>query len=574
MAKTFASKKFHSLILANTLAMLAEFLMLFSDSVIAGNMMGEDALSAITLVTPFFSFLVFTGFLISTGTSIVISCEVGEGSRENANRYFGQGLLLSAGLSVVLTAGFFAARPWLPGFLGVSEGLGGYVADYYFYMCFLPFPVLLGLLFYNILLNEGGERYAIASTVVQFVVNIGLSILLCASMGIGGISLASVISACLGTAVLAAFFLSRRNPFRLRWFVSLAAMARVAQYSIIDASTYLYTFLMPLCLNVFLLDRFGAGGVVVFTVVLNTMLLMVTGFDGLGESIQPLISVYRGEGCQQGIRKTMESATRMALAEGIAMTALLLVFADYIPGLLGIATPELVAESAAAIRIFSLSACAVSLLMLYTSYFLYMDKIVFPASIVMLFYFGLPVTLGVGLGSFFGLRGVWIAFMVSGVLSLLVFHLGAKRLYGGGTRPPLLDPEKLAGELSYDVPKTPEGIDELVVRVERDLTERGVAREKILKIMMLIDSTEMYSMERGAEKGVVAECNLLPGDPITLILRDSGDRDDLMNEGAAAVSALDADDPSLNFVCRVVLGTHRNRQHILTTGKNRSIFYV
>ena len=572
MEKTFAAKKFHSLIFANTVAMLAEFLTVLADNVIAGNMLGEVALSAITLITPFFSFLVFTAFLVAIGTSIVVSSEVGAGSRENADRYFSQGLILTTGLSVVMTAAFFTASLWLPSFFDVPAEVEAYVSDYFFYLCLLPAPLLFGALFYNILLNEGGETYAIVSTAVQLVTNIVLSVVLCLYMGIGGISLASAISTMLGTAALATFFLSRRNPFRFRWFVGVTATMRVLRYSMLDAGIYLYIFLTPFIMNIFLLDRFGTDGVVVFTVVLNVMLLMVTGFDGIGESVQPLISVYRAEGGRTGIRKTMASATRAAVVEGVVVTAVLLIAADHIPGLFGITTPSLVAESAVAIRIFALSACAVSLLMLYTAYLLYMEYVLFSAAIAMLYFFALPATLGVAAGSLFGLRGVWIAFALAGVVAALLCRLGAERLYRGKGGMPLFGGGEPLDELSYDVAKTPESIDRLVARVEHDLGERGVARDTILKIMLMIDSTEMYSMEEGEEKGAVVECTILLGEPITLILRDTGDRDAVMSEGTAAANA-DANDTSLNFVCRTVLGSHRNRQHILTSGKNRSIFH-
>lgn len=43
-----------SLIAASTLAMLIEYLVQLANSIIAGNVLGEAALSAVTLATPFF----------------------------------------------------------------------------------------------------------------------------------------------------------------------------------------------------------------------------------------------------------------------------------------------------------------------------------------------------------------------------------------------------------------------------------------------------------------------------------------------------------------------------------------
>lgn len=574
MAKTFASKKFHSLLLANTMAMVVDFLVFLSDNIIAGNMLGENALSAITLVAPVFSLVICLSLLIATGTSAVISSEVGRGSRESANLYFSQGLILSAGLSGLLTAAFFAARPWLVPFFGVSGEVAGYVSEYFFYLCFLPFPLVFLTLFYNILLNEGGESYAVVSIAVQFFGNIALSLFLCSRMGIGGIGLASVASMSLALIVLVSFLFSGNNPFRFRWHIALHSVLHVVKYGIAIVSFYFYAFLMPSCMNLFLLYRFGTEGVVVFSVVVGAMMLMLAVFDGIGESVQPLLSVYGAEGCQAGICKSMECASRMALIEGVTATLALLIAADYIPGLFGIVTPHLVEEASAAIRIFALSACPAAFITLYVAYFSYMGKVAYSAFVVMLYNLGLPLATGFGLGLLFGLRGVWAAFTITGVVAMLVCMLGARRLYGAWERFPLLDSERLRAELSYDVPKTPESVNELVARVERDLTARNLPRSRIMKIMMMIDSTEMYSMEEGVEEGAIIECNILPGDPLTLILRDTGEKNEVMSEGVTSVPSEEPETVSLNYICRVMLGTSQNRRHIKTGGKNRSIFQI
>ena len=51
--------KYNSLLISGMVAMLVEYVVLLANSIIVGQMIGEDGLSAITLVTPYFMLIVF-----------------------------------------------------------------------------------------------------------------------------------------------------------------------------------------------------------------------------------------------------------------------------------------------------------------------------------------------------------------------------------------------------------------------------------------------------------------------------------------------------------------------------------
>ena len=60
---TLMSKKYYSMLLGGTLTMMMSSLMVMSDSLIAGAVIGADAVAGVTLVTPLYSFVVFIGTL-------------------------------------------------------------------------------------------------------------------------------------------------------------------------------------------------------------------------------------------------------------------------------------------------------------------------------------------------------------------------------------------------------------------------------------------------------------------------------------------------------------------------------
>ena len=65
MFKTFLSRKFFSLLLSSSISILVISVLALSDSVIAGVMLGEDAVMAICLVVPAYSLAGFGACVVA-----------------------------------------------------------------------------------------------------------------------------------------------------------------------------------------------------------------------------------------------------------------------------------------------------------------------------------------------------------------------------------------------------------------------------------------------------------------------------------------------------------------------------
>lgn len=583
MFSTFVGRKFRDLLIVNLFVAGSEYVLVLAANVIGGHVIGEKALSAITLNLPYISLMAFVSTLVSIGSSALISMHVGAGDREQANRLFGQGLIATVVAAALLSGGLFAWYAAAGGRPGIVDGDAHALMarEFLFWMAWLPLPMMLHGYLCNIFLNEGADRYVTASSLALFVVNIGLSLLLCPRLGIAGLGIASVAGMTAGVIAIAFFWGAKRNKLRVRAWWNWPTLWAVVRFSFLDAGTHLCVFLLATALNVFLFRRFGTDGVVVFSVALNVLLMLIAVFDAVGETIQPLIGIYQAEGSQCGLVKTMAVARRVTVAGGVAITALLLAGAGFIPALFGIADGDNARNATWAVRIMALGTCAVGVKILYASYWLYRGRVYFSAAIAAVQMLVFPLLFGLALGFAFGLTGVWAGVAAALVAALPVSHVLAHRHYPGVDYPLMLDREALARELSYDAPKNAVGITRLVEQVESDLARHAVPREKIVKIAMLIDATEMYAMEAGEERDVVVECTILLGDPITLILRDTGDNDAVMHESAIQAPAEGATDEhpavcddSWQAVCGTMLGAHAARQHAEALGQNRSLFRV
>lgn len=64
----FIIKKYHAILRAAIIVEAVSFIVSLTDSIIAGNAIGDEAFAAIGLLSPFLSIATFLGAIINTGT--------------------------------------------------------------------------------------------------------------------------------------------------------------------------------------------------------------------------------------------------------------------------------------------------------------------------------------------------------------------------------------------------------------------------------------------------------------------------------------------------------------------------
>ena len=102
MFKTFLSRKFFSLLLSSSISILVISVLALSDSVIAGVMLGEDAVMAICLVVPAYSLAGFGACVVALGIPILYNRAMGEFNKEKADRCFAFGLFMAVVMGLIL----------------------------------------------------------------------------------------------------------------------------------------------------------------------------------------------------------------------------------------------------------------------------------------------------------------------------------------------------------------------------------------------------------------------------------------------------------------------------------------
>lgn len=567
--QTMMSKKYYSMLLGGTLTYMVVSVLLMSDSVIAGAVVGPDAVAGVTLVTPLYSLAAFFGSVISLGVPILYSTEMGKFNKERADHVFGLGVLMSIVVGVVLfllTCLF--GETYLRSSTPTDEILAqakGYLFWMRFTILLLPMQTLLGAAVYS----DGDETVSTIANGVQGVGNIAFSIILSHFMGIRGIGLASFAFNAVSLAVLMAHFLKKSNSLRWNLFFSFDMLKEVVRYSIIDSSSYLFLAVLTALLNAFVSRQYGPEFLILVSVVTLTRELQLL-FEGIGEAVSPILSVYVGEENHGGVRTIYTLANKSAIVEGITVTLVLVLIAPLLPRFLNVETPELARWVVTGVRVTALGSTFMSLLYLLTSYYLVIDQIALGTVACALRDVVLSAVLAVSLGMALGIVGMFIGLAVAPAIAYVVLMAFLAARYGKADCPLLLS--KVPGSDSsylFQLAVEPEQIIDLQKKAEALLLEHGIDKRTVGRVKLLIEELYILISEKNEGKRVLSECTVfLRPEGVQIITKDDGVLFDVSEDDVNATSI------AAFAVSAYMEKLGQDRRHLTTMSFNRSAFLI
>ena len=443
-------KKYFSMLVGATFSSVINALLLIVDSIICGLMLGEDAVTAIGIVSPIYNFSVFIAMVLSLGIPILYSREVGNFRKKEADRVFGTGLLATIIGGVLIFVLMSIFRDAYLQQYDPSEALLFLSRGYFRWVRFELLLMPVAEVMYEMVFTDGDETCTTIVSIVETGSNIILSILLCRVMGIEGVALASFIAVCLRLLICMTHLLKESNTLHLNLCFAPSVFLKSCTLSLDDASSYLSLSAFATVLDIFVAWRFGSDMLIMAAMILTIQELALV-FDGVGEAISPIITVYLSEDCYAGVRKVWRLAFKTAIVEGIALTAFLIVFSGWIPALLGITDPALVSMASHGIVLMSFGMIGVSFMYLLASYYLLLDEIILSVSLSILSDAISPILFMVAGGMLFGIPGVFIGIAVGSLMACFIALLFVFLRYGKENLPLMLADSEPGPGWRYDV---------------------------------------------------------------------------------------------------------------------------
>ena len=570
MFKTFLSRKFFSLLLSSSISILVISVLALSDSVIAGVMLGEDAVMAICLVVPAYSLAGFGACVVALGIPILYNRAMGEFNKEKADRCFAFGLFMAVVMGLILYTVFMLFGDAYLRFYEPSTSVFNAAKDYFFWYKYTILLLPIMTLMDEMVLADGDETLSMVSGIVQIVGNIVCSIVLAKFVGVEGIGFGSFFGTAAAVLVTFAHFLRKGNSLKLGFFFSFKWLVDVVKYSAIDAGTYLFLACFTVAMNRFITFAYGPEMLVLGAVILFVKEVQIV-FDGVGEAFTPLMNIYLGEESYDAVKKCYNLSLKTAVVEGLALTLLMILVAPFIVELYDISDPAVYSYAVLGVRIEVFGLVFLSLLYLLSSYYLLIDKIKLGFVMSALRDVLVVTPVCVVLGYFFGIYGMFAGVAIGPALTYVITVLYIRFRYGKDNYPLLLS-EKLKGfkHKFYEFKLNPESIVGTQHQVEKFLVENNIEQKTISKAKLLIEDLYMLIYEKnGADKAVYAECTVIIRETgVQIITKDDGVLFDLSSEDVIAGSIIEF------MVSGYMEKLKENKKYLTTMSYNRNTFRI
>ena len=349
---SFGNLRFLRYMSVAAVVIIADYLLVLTDCVIAGKVLGESALGAMNLMMPVFSVVAFFIWMLAAGTASLYSGDLLKSDSDRAAKTAGQGLLLSVLLGFALGWGMLSLMGPYLSFMAPDATLSSLSVSYCRWYSTGILVQAVNLMLFYLVYASGCERVCINAYCLQVVVNIGASYWLAGRMGISGLSVGSVLSHLVGVVMLAGWLRFRGRGVSFCFGFDLSRFLYAIKPQITESLVWLFHAGLCLAITKYVLYFWDSESLAVCAVVF-CIIRLVTFFGGVGIALRPLEMTRRN-----GTPADAEAMTRVFRIGSTAAFALMCVVAavvyiapEPVIGLFGIETGELVVGAKRAARI-------------------------------------------------------------------------------------------------------------------------------------------------------------------------------------------------------------------------------
>lgn len=295
------------------------------DGLFIGNFAGADALAALNLLIPYFTFLFGLALALAIGGTVRAGKYLGEGNTEAASAIFSKCLIATFSLAFAATGLCLVFHESLYRILGAPPELYPLMSDYFLVIIWVLVLQLVAMVLYYFIRVDGFPVFATTALVLGSAANILLDALLVGYLnyGLQGAAFATGLAQVLQFGVLLVYLFKprRKLQFGLRqrhWRELIRAFTNGVSEWINELSVGL----VMLLINWLLMTSQGVPGVAAFTVVNYLIFLSLMVFYGISDAMHVLLSHNLGAGNAARIRTFMKCGATVILGLGITLVIL------------------------------------------------------------------------------------------------------------------------------------------------------------------------------------------------------------------------------------------------------------
>lgn len=503
------------------------------DTIFVSNLIGVEAMSAVTMSLPVETIVQLTGYCLGIGGSIAAGNMLGKRDKESASKLFSATFLVTLVVGIIFSICAFPTAAPIARLLVPGGGiLQNYTRDY-IRISMLGAPVIgIGLMVVNYLGVENHPELASAYLILANVINLVLDYIFLrfTPLGVTGASLSTVLGFLFAMSVFVLYIRSdKRNIHFVRLKGKDFGILKEAVVAGVPMLVFMATnFIKSLGLNTIIIHQTGEDGMAVFTVCDNVLLIVEMLTGGIIGVIPNVAGILYGEKDYMGIRVLCKKMLKYSYIVLAVIFVAIMVFTEQITILFGSGGGELGRQMVYALRIFAL--CVIPYLWnkFIISYYESIEETVIASFVTFLenAVIILPATF-VGIYIFkeiygTGIDGIAAGFVAAEIITVIAGWIFRKMKHKNSTF--YIVPDKNPGvNLDFSIKSTMEEAQIVNRRILEFCKEKGVSANKANLAAVCAEEMTVNIIQYGGKTSNWIDINLCVEDDLCrLRIRDNG----------------------------------------------------
>jgi Na+-driven multidrug efflux pump/anti-sigma regulatory factor (Ser/Thr protein kinase) len=357
---TILNRKYREFLIPTLLNNTALSLSAVVDNILAGNLVGDEALAALGVAFPLIAAINMIALIFIVGGVISASAAAGAQNMSSANRFFT--ISIFSGMASLVFYGIVVNVFVNPISLALSNGdmqLAGLVGDYIRPVAVGACIIYLTNCLSQFALAEGRVKMSVTFLLVANIADLTLGYVFMGplKMGITGAGLSTALGYVLGFACTIPYLTSKTRMFHFAFSLESIGkkLLEVIRSGLSPFMEQGATLVKTVVLNFIVLMSLGVKGMTALAVIVTAQNIIQIVLDGTSNALNPIISSLAGEGDIFGIKNVTKSALKILLGACLFTTLLFLIFPSQVVRVFGISRESTADMAMLAIMLYAAS---------------------------------------------------------------------------------------------------------------------------------------------------------------------------------------------------------------------------
>ena len=425
------NRKFLELLFPTIAVSIAGNFSILVDAFLISLILGSQYLAVIQSIQPLVLLVAVIYWMIGLGGSIACSIAKADFDDEKANTIFTVSLVSVVVISLILVVFVLLFPDLFSQIFCSSDQLRPFVSQYLvLYIIGVPFLAYMACVAYFIK-SYGFIKLQFWAFLMANVINICCDVIFMKylNLGIIGAGLATSVGFICSAIYISSYFFSPKRSIKIikvKSSLFIKSLKDICKSGFSSSAVNFYEALRTALINSLLTVILGTVGLEAFNMCSNILFIVMIFIFGTIQSIVPIVSVYFKEEDFRGVAYVCDRSMKIVIGFGVFFSALFIIFPQISLYLFNVKNPSSIPIVLNAVRWFSLCYIGFAVTNLYVFYAQSAQYTKLANVVALLEGLIFPVSLAYLFSYFWGIDGVWIAFTVSEVLTILYIFIYSK----------------------------------------------------------------------------------------------------------------------------------------------------